>query len=204
MTVVLLSLTPWEGTPRILANECKHLELWKFADLSLWGLPVLCYDAVDFHSFLWCFGNPISIPHIQKPVAGRWLKTLFTMFFVITGSNEHGRLLQAGKCGRMNWKWMSCLICWHLFQHLSLHLSPSHWCMYEGGVDAGEGSGAEQGRSFYQPLLFLFLFFFSHAVTWAMPGTIRLAPNTVPDDAGENSLVCFKQTLIAWAWALQS
>lgn len=56
--VVLLSLALWEGTPRTQASECKYLELWKFADLSLWGLPVLCYSAVGFHSFLQCSVNP--------------------------------------------------------------------------------------------------------------------------------------------------
>lgn len=156
MKVVLLSLSPWEGILSTLANEYKHLELWKFVVLFLWGLPILCFGAVGFHSFLQCLENP-SVFFTSRSLAGDWRLSLQYSLLLQAVMSSNGSLLQAGKCGRVNWKWISCLICWHLFQHLSLHLSPSHcWCVYEGGVDAVEGRGAEQGRSFYQPLLFLF------------------------------------------------
>lgn len=42
--------------------------------------------------------------YFSHPEACSWqvIEDSFTVFFVIAGSNEHGRLLQAGKCGRVN------------------------------------------------------------------------------------------------------
>lgn len=75
--MVLLSLALWEGPPRTLANKCKCLRVVEIR----WGISLGLA-----RTLLWCSGlslvspvlcESIGISHIQKPVAGKRLKTFY-------------------------------------------------------------------------------------------------------------------------------